>query len=114
MNELTLDGLAVPLRALRLLSVDFGHLPAPEIDVSTIYPDQLALRFHNGLNGFEAWRAALGIAPDAVELRAQGAGTTWRLQADADYGGAHVHLVGYASVPPGADVHVDALSAVAS
>ncbi|MGW2865005.1 hypothetical protein [Streptomyces sp. NPDC001205] len=114
MNELTLDGLAVPLRALRLLSVDFGHLPAPEIDVSTIYPDQLALRFHNGLNGFEAWRAALGIAPDAVELRTQGGGRTLCLQADADYAGAHVHLVGYAAVPPGTGVGGDARSVVAA
>ncbi|MEV5937965.1 hypothetical protein [Streptomyces sp. NPDC051994] len=114
MSTLTLEGLGVPLRALRLLAVDFGHLPAPEIDVSTIYPDQLALRFHDDLHGFEAWRAALSVAPDAVELRAQGGGRTWRLEADADYGGARVYLVGYAAVPPGTVVHADALSAVAS
>ena len=33
-EELTLDGLAVPLRALRLLAADFGHLPAPDVRVS--------------------------------------------------------------------------------
>jgi hypothetical protein len=44
MNEnLTLTDLAVPLRALRLLAVDFNHLPAPDVQVTPIYPNRLGL-----------------------------------------------------------------------
>ncbi|MFF8968218.1 hypothetical protein [Streptomyces sp. NPDC014995] len=96
---LTLDGLAVPLRVLRLLAVDFGHLPAPEIDVSALYPNQLGLRFHGGLDDFEVWRDALGIAPDAVVYREQSAGRTRVLKASADYAGAVLELTGYGDVP---------------
>ncbi|MEU2301781.1 hypothetical protein ABZ584_30785 [Streptomyces antibioticus] len=100
MNEaLTLDGLAVPLRALRLLAVDFSHLPAPAIDVSTLYPHQLWLRFHGGLDDFEVWREALGIAPDAVVYREQSAGRTRVLKASVDYAGAVLELTGYGDVP---------------
>jgi hypothetical protein len=43
---MTLDDLTVPLRALRLLAVDFGHLPAPDVDVSRVFPEWLRLSFH--------------------------------------------------------------------
>ncbi|MGW5634836.1 hypothetical protein [Streptomyces sp. NPDC003832] len=99
MNDgLTLDGLAAPLRALRLLATDLGHLPAPQIDVSTIYPDRLVLRFHDGLADFEAWRDALAIAPETVQYRVQGDGTTLALKASVDYAGAVLDLVGYGDV----------------
>ncbi|QJT03177.1 hypothetical protein G9272_25240 [Streptomyces asoensis] len=99
MNEgLTLDGLAAPLRVLRLLTVDFGHLPAPQIDVSTVYPDQLGLRFHDDLSAFEAWRDALGIVPDSVVYREQGAGRTRVLKASTEYAGAVLELTGYGDV----------------
>ncbi|BBC35861.1 uncharacterized protein SGFS_071550 [Streptomyces graminofaciens] len=105
---LTLDGLAVPLRVLRLLAVDFGHLPAPEIDVSTIYPDRLVLRFHHDLADFEAWRDALGIAPDDVAYREQSDGRTRVLKAHVEYAGAVLELIGYgdvqAPVPVGVSV----------
>ncbi|MFF0597337.1 hypothetical protein [Streptomyces antibioticus] len=96
---LTLDGLAVSLRVLRLLAVDFGHLPAPTIDVSPIFPDQLGLRFHDDLAGFEAWREALGIVPGAVVYREQGDGSTRVLKASVDYAGAVLELIGYGDVP---------------
>ncbi|MGR3934950.1 hypothetical protein [Streptomyces sp. BRA346] len=96
---LTLDNLAVPLRVLRLLAADFGHLPAPEIYVSTIYPDRLGLRFHDDLSGFEMWRDALGIVPDAVVYREQGDGRTRVLKTSVAYAGAVVELTGYGDVP---------------
>ncbi|MFI5548840.1 hypothetical protein [Streptomyces sp. NPDC051738] len=100
MNEgLTLDDLSMPLRALRLLAADFGHLPAPMLDVSTIFPDRLRLSFHYGLADFEAWREALGIAPDAVEHGTQGPDDGTRvLKASAEYAGAVLELVAYADI----------------
>ncbi|MEU4891936.1 hypothetical protein AB0B12_23900 [Streptomyces sp. NPDC044780] len=96
---LTLDELAVPLRALRLLAADFGHLPAPCTHVSTIYPNQLELSFHDDLTDFEAWRDALGIAPETVDCREQGGGRTRALSLATDYAGAELRLVAYADVP---------------
>lgn len=97
-ETLTLDGLAVALRVLRLLAVDFGHLPAPDVAVSTVFPDQLALTFHNNLTAFEAWRDALGIRPDDVVYREQSSGRTRVLLASADYAGATLELTGFGDV----------------
>ncbi|MFD8222648.1 hypothetical protein ACFV16_00520 [Streptomyces massasporeus] len=94
-EDLTLDGLAVPLRALRLLAVDFSHLPAPEVHVSPIFPDRLELSFHRGLPDFEVWREALGVAPDTVVYREQGDGQTRVLKASVDFAGAALELTGY-------------------
>ncbi|WP_326729944.1 hypothetical protein [Streptomyces phaeochromogenes] len=100
MNDaLTLDDLAVPLRALRLLTVDFGHLPAPTVGISPIYPNRLDLSLHSGLPGFEAWREALGIAPEDVTYRVQSDGRTRVLRAIAAYAGAELELTGYGDVP---------------
>ncbi|MFE7442183.1 hypothetical protein ACFU7X_17205 [Streptomyces chartreusis] len=95
---LTLDGLAVALRALRLLTVDLGHLPAPCVDVSTHFPNRLALSFHDDLAGFEAWRESLGITPDAVTHGTQSAGRTRVLKATADFAGAALELTGFAEI----------------
>ncbi|MBQ0850142.1 hypothetical protein J8N05_18240 [Streptomyces sp. BH-SS-21] len=97
-GTLTLDEVAVPLRALRLLSVDFGHLPAPSVHVSTIYPERLELSFYNDLCGFEMWREALGVAADAVTYREQTDGRTGVLSASVDHAGATVLLIAYADV----------------
>ncbi|WNM29541.1 hypothetical protein RKE30_03595 [Streptomyces sp. Li-HN-5-11] len=100
MNEgVTLDDLAAPLRALRLLTADFGHLSAPAVRVTPIYPERLELAFHDDLAGFEGWRDALGIAPDAVTHGTQSDGRTRVLKASIDYAGAAVDLVGYGDVP---------------
>lgn len=99
MNEnLTLDGLAVALRALRLLAVDFSHLPAPDVHASPIFPDRLELSFHRGLPDFEVWREALNISPDAVVYREQGDGRTRVLKASVDFAGAALELTGYSDV----------------
>ena len=63
---LTLDGLAVPMRALRALALDFADLPAPTLAISTVYPKRLELSLHQGLGPFDVWRMALGIDPQAV------------------------------------------------
>ncbi|KOV63299.1 hypothetical protein [Streptomyces sp. MMG1121] len=100
MNEpVTLDALAVPMRVLRLLAADFGYLPAPDVDLSRIYPERLTLRFHEGLHAFEAWREALAVPPEKVAHGVQGDGATRVLKASTDYAGAEVHLIGYADVP---------------
>ncbi|MFF2997311.1 hypothetical protein ACFVTC_22540 [Streptomyces sp. NPDC057950] len=103
-DVLTLEGLSAPLRALRLLALNFPDLPAPVIDVSSIYPDRLALSFHvsqGGFAGFEAWRAALGIAPDAVDFHVQCDHRTGVMTAQTKYSGADIELTGYTEVPAG-------------
>ncbi|WMD03218.1 hypothetical protein [Streptomyces sp. FXY-T5] len=97
-EDLTLDGLAAPLRALRLLAVDFSHLPAPDVRMSPVCPDRLELSFHRGLPDFEVWREALDISPDAVVYREQSDGRTRVLKASADFAGAAVELTGYSDV----------------
>ncbi|SES49647.1 hypothetical protein SAMN04487983_10878 [Streptomyces sp. yr375] len=97
-ETLTLDDLAVPLRALRLLVADFGHLPAPTVSVSPIYPDRLELSLHCGLPGFEAWRKALGVSPEDVTHHVQRDGQTRVLRTVAAYAGAELELVGYGDV----------------
>lgn len=100
MSELlTLDGLAAPLRVLRVLAADFGHLPAPDVDLTRIYPGRLTLRFHEGLHAFEAWREALAVPPEKVTHGVQGDGITRVLKATTDYAGAEVHLHGYSDAP---------------
>ncbi|MFF9035033.1 hypothetical protein ACF090_06120 [Streptomyces sp. NPDC014892] len=97
-ENLTLDGLTAALRALRLLVTDFGHLPAPTVRVSPIYPDRLELSLHSGLPDFEAWREALGLAADGVTCHVQGDGRTRVLRTVAAYAGAELELIGYGDV----------------
>ncbi|MEU3145387.1 hypothetical protein [Streptomyces sp. NPDC006999] len=98
-----LDDLMIPLRALRLLAVDFPHLPAPDVEVSPLFPERLRLSFHDtsceSLAAFEQWRTALCVAPDAVVARTQSEGQTRVLTADGLFAGAVVVLTAYADVP---------------
>ncbi|WP_329033800.1 hypothetical protein OIE71_15990 [Streptomyces sp. NBC_01725] len=96
MNALSLADLSVPLRALRTLAVEFADLPAVDVQVSPIYPDLLNLALHHNLPGFEVWRAALDISPDAVAWHGD-AGMFW-LEGKTVFAGAHVHLVGFAQL----------------
>ncbi|MEU7124319.1 hypothetical protein [Streptomyces zaomyceticus] len=95
----TLAELAAPLLALRLLGAEFGHLPAPTVEVSTIYPERLELTFHDDFAAFEVWREALNIAPESVVHRVQVGGQTNVLRVHATYAGAELMLIGYAKVP---------------
>lgn len=104
MNEtLTLDALTVPMRALRLLTVDLPHLPAPDVDVSPVFPTWLRLSFHDtscdSLAAFEQWRSALHIAVDAVDYRTQSDGRTRVLKAEGSFAGAVIVLTAYADAP---------------
>ncbi|MFB8181545.1 hypothetical protein ACFC8N_37110 [Streptomyces sp. NPDC055966] len=95
---LTLDDLSGPLLALRLLALDFGHLPAPTVSISPIFPDRLELSLHSGLPGFEAWREALGIAPQDVDFHVQCDGRTRVLRSTAAYACVELELIGYGDV----------------
>ncbi|MFE9538506.1 hypothetical protein [Streptomyces sp. NPDC006691] len=91
--------LSAAVRALQCLVVEFPELPAGAVSVTDIWDDRLELALHNGLDAFEAWRAALGIHPETVVLRTQGGAQTWCLAAETAYAGATVRLVAYAPVP---------------
>ncbi|MGW7024275.1 hypothetical protein ACWGGS_33720 [Streptomyces decoyicus] len=99
MSTPTLSALGAPLLLLRMFSAEYPHLPAPCLDVSTVYPDLLTLSFHDDLGGFEAWRDALGIAVESVSHHVQCDGRTRVLEAKADYAGARLRLVGYSKTP---------------
>ncbi|MFF7779483.1 hypothetical protein ACFZCG_34300 [Streptomyces tanashiensis] len=100
----TLADLSAPLVALRLLTTEFAHLPAPHVSVSTIYPDRLELTFHDDFAGFEAWREALNIAPESVVHRVQRDGRTGVLNVHVPFAGADLELTGFATVPAPAPV----------
>ncbi|MEU5191138.1 hypothetical protein AB0G83_28940 [Streptomyces klenkii] len=97
MSASTLAELKAPLLVLRLLSAEFGHLPAPHVLVSAIFPDLLELSFHDDLAAFEAWREALGMLPEAVNVHELESGRSV-LTAEMDYGGARVRLTGYGRI----------------
>ncbi|MCP9987264.1 hypothetical protein LUX01_11750 [Streptomyces sudanensis] len=100
---MTFDDLAVALRALRLLAVDFSHLPAPDVDISPICPEELRLSFHDtscdSFAAFEQWRTALQIASDTVDYRTQSGGKTRVLKAQGVFAGAVVALIAFADWP---------------
>ncbi|WP_234376270.1 hypothetical protein [Streptomyces sp. CB01201] len=106
--------LSAAVRALQSLVAEFPELPAGAVSVTDIWDDRLELALHNGLDAFEAWRAALGISPTAVVLRTQGAARTWCLHGEAAYAGATVRLVAYAPVQAGLLAHEEAASGVAA
>ncbi|ARZ68736.1 hypothetical protein SMD11_3092 [Streptomyces albireticuli] len=99
MSASTLAALDAPLLVLRVFSAEFAHLPAPTLGISAIVPDLLELSFHDDLAGFEAWRAALGFAPESVGYHEQSGGRTRVLTAQTGYAGAQVRLLGYAEIP---------------
>lgn len=73
----------------------FPHLPAAQIGVSHVYPDQVEISLHESLADFEAWREALGILPDAVS-RKDLATEQQHLGATGRFAGAAVVLNGFA------------------
>lgn len=99
MSTLNLSDLSAPLAALRMLTVDFPLLPAPTVDVSTLYPERLTLTFHDGFAEFEAWREALNIDPASVVHRVQRDGRTGVLDVHTVFSGSEVRLTAYAEVP---------------
>ncbi|MGW7070649.1 hypothetical protein ACWGII_03045 [Streptomyces sp. NPDC054855] len=94
-TEPVMEDLTGRLRTLRLLALDFPDLPAPTVHVSPLYSARLELSLHDDLGFFESWRAALGIARDAVDFRTQSDGTTWVLEAYTQFAGSTVRLIAY-------------------
>ncbi|ROV69172.1 hypothetical protein [Streptomyces globisporus] len=99
MSAPTMSGLSAAVTALASLMARFPDLPAVDVHVSTIFPDQLELSAHNDLAAFEAWREALDITPGAVVHKVQSRGTTRVLDAHAVFTGARLRLVGYSVIP---------------
>ncbi|WP_405837793.1 hypothetical protein OG528_10330 [Streptomyces platensis] len=99
MSTQTMSDIAAPLRLLRLLAADHPDLPAMNVDVSTIFPNQLELVSHDDFGAFEAWRQAAGISSETVTYAEQSQGRTRVLRAAVDYGGARLSLVAYSTVP---------------
>ncbi|MET9933417.1 MULTISPECIES: hypothetical protein [unclassified Streptomyces] len=87
------------LVALVALDTKFSHLPAPNVDLSPIFPDRLRLSLHDDLGAFEAWREALNIDPVAVVHRVQGGGGTRVLKVHGRFAGADIELVGFTPTP---------------
>jgi hypothetical protein len=95
-EAVTLDDMRAPLRALAVLATHHAGLPAPQVSASTLYPGCLRLSFHHGrLSAFEAWREALGVAPEAVTYTVLLGTGEPLLEAAAEFAGARVELIGY-------------------
>jgi hypothetical protein len=91
------------VEALAALIEMFGQLPGGYIKVHQpvlTIPAALGLQVDSP-QAFEVWRAALGIAPSGVDLRAASDEYVW-LQADGVFHGVAVHLTGF-NVPLTAD-----------
>ncbi|MFB7578226.1 hypothetical protein [Streptomyces hydrogenans] len=100
MKARILSDLAAPLMALVALEAKFSHLPAPCVNVSTVFPDRLELSFHyDDFAAFEAWRETLNMPAADVEHRVQGNGSTAVRIVHGRFAGAHVWIVGYATIP---------------
>jgi hypothetical protein len=95
----TLRDLAAPLLAARALLSEFADLPSGMMHVTDVFPDRLDLSFHDGLDAFETWREALGIAPASVTCGEQSGGRTRVLEAQCTYAGARIRLTGFAEIP---------------
>lgn len=99
MSAPTMSGLSAAVTVLASFVARFPDLPAVDVHVSTIFPDQLQLSAHNDLATFEAWREALDIDPGTVVHGVQSRGTTCVLDAHAVFMGARLRLVGYSTIP---------------
>jgi hypothetical protein len=91
--------LSRPLAVLQELGATFSMLPAPGIDINDVYPNQISLSFHKGLDDFEAWREALGIDPTAVRQSTQSGDMTLVLRAFATRDDVTIELTAYAPNP---------------
>ncbi|MBD0743494.1 hypothetical protein [Streptomyces sp. CBMA152] len=90
-----LTELSRPTDVLQQLIVEFPLLPAGHVAINSIYPEQIELSFHNDFGDFEAWRAALDIAPATVRHHLMSGDTTLVLRGTAVRDGITVELVAY-------------------
>ncbi|SCE55982.1 hypothetical protein GA0115234_11212 [Streptomyces sp. DvalAA-43] len=99
MSVSTMGRMSAAIRVLATLADRFPDLPAADAAVSRIYDTRVELSIHDGLGQFEAWRAALGVAPAQVVRGTQcGGGPLMWLHADTVVDGVTIHLVGYGYV----------------
>jgi hypothetical protein len=84
------------LDALTTIGRTFAHLPGADLQISPVYPDVLVISLHDNLDGFEQWRAALGIAADDVDHCQRPGRAHMTLKARTRFARATVELVGYA------------------
>jgi hypothetical protein len=90
-EQLTLRDVSAPVAALTLLMAGHPDLPAPDIQVSPVYPDRLRLAFHG--ERFDAWLSALRVDLATVTAHTQGDGLTKVRKVTTAYGGAQIKLV---------------------
>lgn len=103
-----LHEISAPVAALALLMAAHGDLPAATVMVTPLYPDRLALSFHDHPDAFQAWRAALGIDPATVTETLMGADSTRLRKATTTYGGATIELACFTDARPPAANRLDA------
>lgn len=114
MSEKTTAGprfadLGGPLELLRQLRAEHPELPALYVEIFPSSPGRLRLRIHNDLPGFEAWREALGIAPETLRRNLQSGDTVMVLTALGEVAEVPVELTGFA--PNTAELHAQAVAA---
>jgi hypothetical protein len=97
-RTITLAEQRVALTALAQLSAAFGHLPGAHFSLNTIFPQQVDISLHEGLDAFEVWREALGIASEDVQIR--DGKSSAHLKAVTQFAGATVELIGYTDPLP--------------
>jgi hypothetical protein len=103
MQNVSAPTLAVQLPAadaLAQITAALGHLPAADFGLSPITPDRLDISIHDNLDGFEQWRAALGIAAADVEHQQRPRSAHMTLRGRTTFAGATIELVGYAPALP--------------
>lgn len=98
-ERLTLRDVSAPVAALALLMAGHPDLPAPHIDISPVFPERLRLGFHG--EPFDAWLAALVVAPETVTTGTQSNGQTNVRKVTARYGGAEIELAEFTQVEQG-------------
>ena len=85
------------LEALIVIGRTFAHLPGAYLELNPIFPDVIAIRLHDDLDGFEQWRTALGIAEDDVDHQQRPGSRHMTLKATTTFARATVELIAYAN-----------------
>ncbi|MFJ2008829.1 hypothetical protein ACIQJ8_04960 [Streptomyces globisporus] len=90
--------LSATVVVLAELTKQFPDLPAPIVQASPHFADQVELSFHDdGLASFEVWRSAMEITHLAVDYRTRES-LMW-VQACTLVDGVTVSLIGFGMVP---------------
>lgn len=100
MTRPLLADLRGPLEVLSLFAIEYPHLSAPCVNITTIYPDRLELAFRDNAIGFEGWCAALDISPELVHHSVHDGHRTAVRKVELDYAGACLRLISYAPLTP--------------